>query len=69
MKTAYFNTKTEMTAFAATRPGETYRTRLACGCRGGFNHRDGILVLIGEKVTWKLVRCKACRKEAGDGTV
>ena len=60
MKTAYFNTKAEMTAMAALQQGEIYRTRVTCGCRGGFNRRDGILVVLGEQVTWKLVRCKAC---------
>ncbi len=69
MKIQYFNTKSEMTAFAGTRPGETFRTRLTCSCRTGFNYRDGILVVIGEQVTWKLIRCKACRKEADNGTV
>jgi hypothetical protein len=64
MKTVYFRTKAEMTAMAALQQGETYRTRVTCGCKAGFNRRDGILVVLGEQVTFKLIRCKACRKEA-----
>lgn len=60
MKTIYFRTKAEMTAMAALQQGETFRTRLTCGCKAGFNRRDGILVVLGEQVTRKLVRCKAC---------
>jgi hypothetical protein len=60
MKTKYVNTKAEMTAFADLQQGETFRTRLTCGCKQNQNRRNGILVVLGEQVTWKLIRCKAC---------
>jgi len=45
----------------------TYRTRLECNCAFN-NRRNGILVIEPEtlKLTAKVIRCRACRKEAAD---
>lgn len=69
MKPVFFSRKSEMTHFAETAGGEIYRTRLSCLC-GTNNRRDGIIILSGEILTCKLIRCRTCAgKEAQHGTV
>lgn len=62
MKTLYFNLQSEVTAYAARCEGTAYRTRMECGCKGRNSRRNGVLIVLGNKVTHKLIRCKACRK-------
>jgi len=55
-----------MTAYAELAPrGVNYRTRLNCACPEGQNRRNGILVVKGDRVVEKLVRCRACTKTGG----
>ena len=72
MKTIYFNKRSEMTGCSQLpeySTCEAYRTRLLCDCRFPFNRRNGILIINKNEVVAKLIRCRGCRKEAGNGTV
>ena len=44
----------------------TYRVRTECSCqsrKGADNRRDGLLVVDGDRIILKVVRCKACAKQ------
>ena len=68
-QTAYVGTKSELTEKIkelAIRDGfEYYRTRLNCSCAKDFR-RYGALITNGEKVVAKVVKCKACLKQANE---
>lgn len=70
MTTNYFNKRSEMTAHALlfAVPGvEIYHTRISCSCANGRdNCRNGILVIKGNEVINKLIRCKACAKKGAE---
>lgn len=69
METKYFDKKSELSSSIlenTVRGHKVYRCRLECGCLHS-NKRYGALVLSGDKVVSKLIRCKACRKEANNG--
>ena len=65
----YFNKKSEMTAAAQTliKYGTlvAYRVRTTCACKEPQNRRNGILIVdkSTNQIVYKLIRCKACRKE------
>lgn len=64
MKTVYFEHRSTMTAFAMlTKNATIYRTRLECECEDCCNRRNGILVVKGNTVVYRLIRCKSCAKE------
>jgi hypothetical protein len=70
METKYFDKKSELSGSiseSTVRGHKVYRCRLECGCTHNNNKRFGALVLTGDKVVSKLIRCKACRKEANNG--
>lgn len=44
---------------------KTYRVRTECDCqsrKGADNRRDGMLVVDGDRIILKIVRCRACAK-------
>jgi hypothetical protein len=69
METKYFDKKSELSNCISentVRGFDVYRCRLLCGCSQN-NKRFGALVITGDIVVSKLIRCKACRKEANNG--
>jgi len=69
METKYFDKNSELSSSISentVRGFKVYRCRLECGCVHS-NKRFGALVLDGDKLVSKLIRCKACRKEAHNG--
>lgn len=69
MKTRYFDKSSEMTAFAESKRGIYFRVRTECKCHCKDNRRNSILVVWHSFVIYKLIRCKACRKEAENGNL
>lgn len=63
MKTQYVNKKSELTAMMhefIESGNEAYRTRIGCSCQFPHNFRYGVLVVRNNRLTQKVIRCKAC---------
>lgn len=44
---------------------KTYRVRTECECesrKGADNRRDGMLIVDGDRIILKIVRCRTCAK-------
>lgn len=63
MKTTYVRLKSELSQLmhlAENDGADCYRTRMQCNCPPCQNRRDGIIVIRGEQVVGRVVRCKVC---------
>lgn len=65
VKVVFMDKRSELTSChnaALKNECESYRIRISCNCPAPFNQRTGIIIIRGDSVIFKYIRCSRCRK-------